>query len=117
MPASVNDTLSQQAAEIVNGTKDVDKSLSDVQSQLQKAVTPVNPPKINDTELLKRTAKKAVAARKELSSVGKSLGQVADGLKVSADAPKLVLADSKLSVKIEIPDYPTEKPQFSQDPT
>jgi len=42
---------------------------------------------------------------------------VADGLKVSADAPKLVLADSKLSVKIEIPDYPTEKPQFSQDPT
>jgi len=64
VPAAVNDTLSQQASEIVNGTKDVDKSLSDVQSQLQKAVAPVQTPKINDTELLKRTAKKAVAASK-----------------------------------------------------
>lgn len=61
-----------------------------MQSQLQKAVTPEakKNKKTDDAErmkVLRKTVKKAIEAKKQLSSVGQSLGQVADGLKVSSD--------------------------------
>lgn len=60
-----------------------------MQSQLQKAVTPEKQDnKTDDAEkmkVLRKTVKKAIEAKKQLNSVGESLGKVADGLKVSSD--------------------------------
>jgi hypothetical protein len=65
-------------------------------------------------KVLRKTVKKAVNARKQVSSVAKSLGQVANGLKMSSDSQ-----NTKLSIKFEIPDSPKPlitTPKFSQDP-